>query len=531
MVVSFILRRRKISSGAENLPGAVLKSLLVLFFAGLCFAPHPALFATDYYVNSLRGSDSNPGTSPDSPWKTLEKVNHSHFQPGDRILLCSGSRWEGQLAPTNSGSTTAPILVDQYGEGPLPRIDGNGKVENVLQLVNVENVNVRHIEITNHGAQPGTRRAVLIAAVDYGTVHHIAISDLYIHDVNGTNQRKETGGILFRTVGSKVPSRFDGLMIERNIIWKVDRSAIVGQSSEFARSRWFPSLHVVIRDNYAENIGGDGIVPWATDGVLVEHNIVLRANQRANTYNAGIWPWSADNSTFFLNESAYTHSTMDGEGFDSDYNSRNTHFLYNYSHDNDGGFMLICTPVKRTPKENIGNTGTVIAYNISRNDHARTFNLSGADQTAVEHNVIYTAPGDDVQILLVSNWDGWSNGAIFRDNTFDVAGTGRYGHQVERNTDGTYKIAPGWGGARNIRFEGNRYWGHNVDIPRDPSAKIDPYFHPAKNINWDRPVFDPSHPEAFPAYLTKHRKWMMQLFTSQFGTKPQLNVTPIFPSN
>ena len=77
------------------------------------------------------------------------------------------------------------------------------------------------------------------------------------------------------------------MTIERNVIWKVDRSAIAGQSWHWQRNRWFPSLHVVIRENYAEDIGGDGIVPWATDGVLVEWNVVRDCNRRAATCNAG----------------------------------------------------------------------------------------------------------------------------------------------------------------------------------------------------------------------------------------------------
>jgi hypothetical protein len=481
-------------------------------------------------VDALRGSDSHAGVSPAASWKTLEKVNERRYKPGDHILLRCGSRWEGQLVLQNSGTESFPIVVDQYGKGPLPRIDGEGKVENVLQLINVEGIEVRHLEITNHGEQPGVRRGVLIAAINFGTAHHLRISDLYIHDVNGTNEKKETGGILFRTVGDKRPSNFDGLIIERNIVWKVDRSAIVGQSSESARSKWYASLHVVIRDNYAEDIGGDGIVPWATDGALIEHNVVMRCNQRAASYNAGIWQWSTDNSLFQLNEAAYTHSTLDGEGFDSDYNSRNTSFVYNYSHDNDGGFMLICTPVKRDQQDNIGNIGTVIEYNISRNDHTRIFNLSGADNTTVEHNAIYIAAEQDVQVLLVSNWEGWSSGAVFRDNTFDVAGTGRFGHELQRKSDGTYQIAPGWGEAKDIRFEGNRYYGRFVGMPVDPAAVIDPKFH-ALDFDWNEPLFDPSHPEKFSTYLAKHRRWILRLFVSQFGAPIRLRAPQPFSVN
>ena len=226
-----------------------------------------------YHVDSRTGNDANAGTSQSSPWGTLTQVNKAQFKPGDRILFKSGSVWQGQLVLKCSGVEGAPIVFDRYGEGQMPRIDGGGQVEDVLRLYNVQQVEVRHLELTNHGAQPEVRRGVHIFLDNFGTARHIVISGLYIHDVNGTNgvehSHKDNGGIVFRTVGNQVPSRFDGLIIERNIVWKVDRSAIVAESYHFMRNHWFPSLNVVIRDNYVEDIGGDGIEPWATDGVLV----------------------------------------------------------------------------------------------------------------------------------------------------------------------------------------------------------------------------------------------------------------------
>jgi len=493
----------------------------VLLLAAAALGGAGSLHASTYYVDAVHGSDSGAGTSPAAAWQTLKRVNAAHFHPGDRILFRSGDEWQGRLILSSSGDAGNPIRVDRYGSGPLPRIDGAGKAEEVVELRNVQYIEVRHLEITDRGAGPAVRRGVLIAAENFGTAHHVVVSDLYIHDVNGTNQRKDNGGIVFLTRGDKIPSRFDGLIIARNIIWKTDRTAIVGESDEFRRTRWFPSLHVVIEDNFAEDIGGDGIVPWATDGALIEGNVVLHCNQRADTYNAGIWPWSTDNSLFELNEVAFTRGTFDGEGFDSDFNSRNTRFLYNYSHDNDGGFMLICTPVQRDQRENYGNTGTVIRNNVSHDDHTRTFNLSGADQVTVENNAIYVAPHDDVQVLLVSSWDGWSNDALFRNNLFDSAGLASYGHQIARNPDGTYQIAPGWGGATGIRFQDNRYCGRQVDAPSDHRADSDPKYC-AAHLDWTEPAFDPHHPEQYAAYLRQHRQWLMRLFTAQFGASPQL---------
>lgn len=497
-----------------------MRLLLLAFTAVAAFAQ-----STTYYLDSANGQNSNSGTSARAPWKSLEKVNTTAFRAGDRVLFKAGATWKGQLVPKRSGGSGAPVIIDRYGTGPKPKIDGGGQVEDVIRLYNVQNIEVRNLEITNHGEQPALRRGVHIFLDNFGTAKHITIAGLYIHDVNGMNgngdNAKDNGGIIFRTIGDKIPSRFDGLTIERNIIRKVDRSAIAARSYHWSRTRWFPSLHVVIRDNFVDDVGGDGIVPWATDNALIEHNIARNCNRRAGSYNAGIWPWSTDNSLFQLNEASLTHTTLDGEGFDSDYNSRNTLFQYNYSHDNDGGFMLICTPVKRNQQENIGNVGTVVRYNISRNDHTRGFNLAGAERTTVDHNVIYVGPGIDMQMLAVTKWSGWSRDAIFRNNTFWVLGTARYGHQVKRNRDGTYKLAPGWGPAKDIVFDGNRYIGRNLNRPEDPKGVVEESAPPPE-LDWSGPQFDPIDPDRFDAFMAAHREWIIRLFQQQFGEPVKL---------
>jgi hypothetical protein len=210
-------------------------------------------------------------------------------------------------------------------------------------LRNAQHVEVRDFELTNIGTNTAPRRGVHIAGDNAGTLTNTLVCDLFIHDVNGTQKSKDNGGIIFRTRGERIPTRFHGLWIERNIVWRVDRSGIVAQSYHANRRRWFPSTEVVIADNWIGDVGGDGITPWATDGCLVEHNIVRGANERADTYNAGIWPWSTDNTVMRLNRASHVKTLLDGQGFDSDYNSRNTVLEYNLSHDNEGGFLLICT--------------------------------------------------------------------------------------------------------------------------------------------------------------------------------------------
>ena len=221
------------------------------------------------------------------------------------------------------------------------------------------------------------RRGVHVTADNYGEVHHIYLRSLTIHDVNGTDKDENERRHQLHQQGIIQPSRFIDLRIENNRIYHVDRSGIFGWSSHWMRSKWYPSLGVVYRGNILDDIGGDGIVVVATDGALIENNIVGHANQRSQGYNIGIWPWSADNTIIQYNEVYGTRGQRDGEGFDSDWNSRNTLIQYNYSHDNEGGFLLICNEGTSSAATSAGNTGTMARYNISQNDHHRGINIAG----------------------------------------------------------------------------------------------------------------------------------------------------------
>ena len=79
-----------------------------------------------YYVDNcvVIGSDANNGTSPATPWLTINKVNTSTFNPGDSILFESTCTWREQLTVPSSGSAGSPITFGAYGTGAQPIISG-----------------------------------------------------------------------------------------------------------------------------------------------------------------------------------------------------------------------------------------------------------------------------------------------------------------------------------------------------------------------------------------------------------------------
>ena len=460
-----------------RISAGILTLLLLLSPASVAQNPPAVQSARSYYVDSVAGNDDNAGATPAKAWKGLAKVNATTFLPGDRILLKSGSSWKGQLWPKGSGVDGRPITVDMYGGGVKPVIQGEGLAEDAVLLKNQEYWEIQNLEITNTGATPGTRRGVHLAVEDYGEAHHLYIRSLTVHDVNGSDAVKHNGGINYTCVGKQKASRFVDLRLENNEIYHVDRSGIFGMSDRWERSKWYPSLGVAVRGNVLHDIGGDGIVVVATDGAVVEHNLVGRANQRSEGYNVAIWPWSADNTLVQYNEAYGTKGQRDGEGFDSDWNSKNTIIQYNYSHDNDGGFLLICDDGGQKSETSAGNIGTIVRYNISENDRTRGINLAGpVKNTLIYNNTIFVGPDHHVDLLQFTDWGGWAQGTFFYNNIFDVKGSAQFCYGISRAANGAYASAPGLGQSKDNEFDSNIYYGL-VAAPGDPHAlTVDPQF-------------------------------------------------------
>ena len=89
------------------------------------FSLNSAAFGTDYYVSNSQGNDSNPGTIPDAPWKSLKKISSFSFKPGDRIFLKRGDEWRSEIKCPSSGTESEKIVFAAYGDGPLPRINAS----------------------------------------------------------------------------------------------------------------------------------------------------------------------------------------------------------------------------------------------------------------------------------------------------------------------------------------------------------------------------------------------------------------------
>ena len=323
--------------------------------------------AVTFYVDSETGSDAYQGTDPNLPWKSLGRVNSQTFEPGDKILFKAGSRYRAKLTPKGSGSQASPIVIDMYGGDIKPRIDANGAYA-AVELKNLQYWEVNNLELTNNQPRRGKYKGIAVKINDIGTARHIHLKNLYIHDVNGYyNLKNYTMGIYINSQGTgSHNTHFDDLLIENCRIVRTDRDGIVLKSD---RDGTVLNRNVVIRNNTIEDVAGDGIVIWDCNGAIIEHNYLNGARMRVSDRAAGIWPYRCVNTLIQCNEVCNVNGTLDGQSFDSDRHCHNTTFQYNYSHDNDGGFLLIMGD---------DNSDNIVRYNISQNDGARIFQFGGS---------------------------------------------------------------------------------------------------------------------------------------------------------
>ena len=350
---------------------------------------------TAYYLDPHTGNDENTGTRPDAAWKTLSRINSTRFAPGDTIYIMAGTVYHGRLFPKGSGIPGRPITIDSFGDGARPAIHADGKLGAALLLENVNAWHVSHLELTNHADQPEAFRfGISILAEDTGSVGDFKLTNLYIHDVAGEANPGfgEGAAITFRNRGDRVPSSFDGILIERCIIENVQRHGISIDSGYVDQPRRPSNANVVIRSNTITNVAGDGIQLTGCDRAMIEYNTVRQAGQSRQGEVGGVALRYSDHCMVQFNDVAQT-AGLSSAALRCGPNARENTFQFNFTHDSAGAmFAAIALPHERVPIGDASNVESTCRYNISQNDRTAFLLVGPVRDTRLYNNTIYTGP-------------------------------------------------------------------------------------------------------------------------------------------
>jgi hypothetical protein len=292
-------------------------------------------------------------------------------------------------------------------------------------------VTVENLDISGKDAQAG----LSIGAGQAGANKGIIVQNCYVHDVrtDDTQFVYSTGGIQFNATGTK-PTWFDGAVIRNNTVENVSRVGIYmtgawgdrpgaawGASGDLYKNDndgWWPNDNCSIVGNTLTRVHGDGILVISAKDTHIEKNYLndnfvigedktKQAYCQTNGFSqacATVWVCNTNGSVMQNNEVGYTHldaGWVDGEAFDIDGANREAYVQYNYTHDNQGGSVLLCDFAS-------SYSFTTDTFHIIR------FNLSIDDGWAGGHGSIVAA-------WTRSKVDIYNNTFIQRTSTWPLA--------------------------------------------------------------------------------------------------------------
>ena len=77
-----------------------------------------------YYISASKGKNSNNGTSADTPFQSVDKLQSIKLSKGDRVLFSTDDTFKVNLTLTAGGAQDEPIVISSYGSGKKPVISG-----------------------------------------------------------------------------------------------------------------------------------------------------------------------------------------------------------------------------------------------------------------------------------------------------------------------------------------------------------------------------------------------------------------------
>lgn len=332
-----------------------------------------------YYV-SPSGSDSNDGTSPSSPWQTIDKVNTFTYPEGSTASFQGGETFVGclSLSRTNvpTSSVANPFTVTSYGGGTATIQSSSscsGKNTAAVSGNSINGFTVDGLRVVN-GASTNWGVLLQNGAVSWA-IQGMTVKNSEITGFGSTGG--QNGGEIW-ILGYAVNGN-NGPLSNIQILNNTLHGAEVTSTDGAAVGGWGYGQNisnVTIQGNTAYNLGNPApygaINANGVNGAVIQHNLVhdVGANVTTCGGTGGIETYNANKITIQYNEiynvQPYPSFTAgcDWDAIDLDGGTTNSIVQYNYSHHNAGAALL---GYDENPSGTTWGFNT-FRYNISEND-------------------------------------------------------------------------------------------------------------------------------------------------------------------
>ena len=352
----------------------------------------------DAYFFDSESTDGD-GTK-EKPYSNLSKINDISFKPGTKIFLKENSVFKEKFSLKNlNGEKENPIIFTSYGDkGAKPKIVGKEALDKgIVYISNCSNILFQNMEIYSEIKEESAAKGILVelsneeSTEEVKTYHNITLKNLYIHDIYGFSDKenqgmamksKLTGGIHLWSLDGN--AKIDGFNVLNSKIENVTNvgiatwykvvgirvSKVSPYDDDFEK---YAHTNVTISNNEISYIGKNAAFLRNIKGGKFDHNVVHDTAIICNAGNQIVTSY-VDDVIIEYNEGYNNKASLradgkvqDGAMLDSDLQTKNVIFQYNYSHNNSFGLYISCDGTSKNDKGASDNV--ILRYNVSINDY------------------------------------------------------------------------------------------------------------------------------------------------------------------
>jgi len=415
-------------------PSQILKIILITFL-GMCSLKG---VATNYFINSLIGDDSNVGSSIEAPWKSFINMEKNIFKPGDSILFAKGTSYTGGFVFHCSGSENNPITFSNYSTPPEVIIKNTRKELSPLLIK------------YGAGQLPAFSNPdwkILNGNIFRIEGNYITIDGLYFHDnanppgSNPKNKNVQKLGAIYLSLGTHHDTIKNCEFENTPVSIKIK-----GDNNLITRNYFHDSFRPM-----AES--------WGPIAIMIVSSYNEISYNRFTNYGSYGGPYGSDGGVVEL------------DGVDDDFNAHDIHIHHNTSINNHGFLEIAARNV-----ENI-----TVAYNLS--DDRNQFIGGGSMKVKVYNNTVIRTREPNVDRFVFWTFDPKGTCMDLRNNIFYISKDLQvFGPVVEQI--GHVRVAIGEQSRKN-----NLYYSPGNPDPIGISKKnddfiLDPLFLDTENHNF-----------------------------------------------
>ncbi len=373
--------------------------ITILLIAGQVISAYSADAGTsatspkNYYFNpETKGVIADGSFS--NPFQDLAKISSLKLNPGDSILLASGTTNPGTIELIHvDGTEKQPIVISSYSSG-IKSVDKRATIDakgfpNGILLENCSHIEVSHLIITANaggmkvsgGKTPDMRCGILVQATSPGKYGQINLSDISVKDVfyeepgftRGKDEVNSANGTQSYGWGIRFINNADGAILQDLKIENCQIGNTAHTGLKFtAKGHGIKNISVL--NNSVTETGGPGMQMSGVENGLVKGNTVKDSGSNNDSRKWGrgscLWTWGSANVLIENNSFMNANGPADSAGCHIDFNCSDMVVQYNFSANNAGGFCEILG----------NNLNCAYRYNVSVNDGYRVKGVNGASQ-------------------------------------------------------------------------------------------------------------------------------------------------------